>query len=77
LKPSSAEERILKYCEHAAQFDVHTYLDSYARQLNFVQQSGLDLLAVLLLVVAFTLYLTYIIAIKLSRLSGQQKQKAQ
>ncbi|KAI6184687.1 UDP-glucuronosyltransferase [Aphelenchoides bicaudatus] len=76
-KPMNSEERILKYSEHAAQFDVHKYLDSYGRQLNSVEYHGLDLLALLVSVVLLSVYCAYCLVYKIVHISLSSKQKVQ
>lgn len=76
-KPMNSEERILKYSEHAAQLDVHKYLDSYGRQLNSVEYHGLDLLALLVSVVLLSVYCTYCLVYKIVHISLSSKQKVQ
>lgn len=51
-KPLSSDERVLRYAEHAAEFDIAENLDVYGRHLNFFQYYSLD---VILPVLAFTI----------------------
>ncbi|KAH7717113.1 UGT-62 protein [Aphelenchoides avenae] len=51
-KPLSPDERILKYTEMAAEFDVAENLDIYGRRLNFFQYYSLDVILPILIVLA-------------------------
>ncbi|KAI6216550.1 Glucuronosyltransferase [Aphelenchoides fujianensis] len=55
-KPMGPDERILRYAEFAAQHDVHSFLDMYGRQMDWVVYNNVDIFAILLVVFALTLY---------------------
>jgi hypothetical protein len=58
-KPMSAEERVVRYTEFAAQFGPDLHLDMYGRQLNFLQFYCLDIIIPAMLLVFVALYLVY------------------
>ncbi|KAI6226244.1 UDP-glucuronosyltransferase [Aphelenchoides fujianensis] len=58
-KPMSADQKVVKFAEFAAKFDVHEHLDFYGRHLNTIQYHSLDVFAFFLLVSVFLSYSTY------------------
>ena len=56
-KPESAEERIVKYSEFAAQFGNDNNLDMEGRNLNFIQFYCLDIVLPVFLILIFGLFI--------------------
>jgi len=55
-KPMSADERIVKYAEFAAQFGDTGVLQTQGRYMNFIQLYSLDVIAFILLVAAVAIF---------------------
>jgi uncharacterized membrane protein YfhO len=64
-KPMKPDERVLKYAEFAAKFNVAEQLDIPGRTLNIIQFYNLDAIFVIFSVIFLALYIVY----KLVRLS--------
>jgi hypothetical protein len=58
-KPVKSEDLVVKWTEFVAEFGQLPELESYARQLNFVQLMSLDILVPLLLAFLGALFLLY------------------
>ncbi|KAI6238746.1 UDP-glucuronosyltransferase [Aphelenchoides fujianensis] len=58
-KPMSGDQKVVKFAEFAAKFDVHEHLDLYGRHLNTIQYHSLDVFAFFLLLSVFLSYSTY------------------
>lgn len=56
-KPMSADERIVKYAEFAAQFGDTGVLQTQGRYMNFIQIYSLDVIAFILLVAAVAVFI--------------------
>uniref|UniRef100_A0A914XDJ3 glucuronosyltransferase n=1 Tax=Plectus sambesii TaxID=2011161 RepID=A0A914XDJ3_9BILA len=58
-KPVKSEQLVVKWTEFVAEFKQLPELESYARQLNFVQLTSLDIVVPFTLVLAAALFLVY------------------
>lgn len=70
-KPLSPEERVLRYAEFAAEFDVAGNLDMYGRHLGFLAFYSLDVILTLtagtLLAFLLFMFLTYKLVVCICR----------
>lgn len=78
-KPVKSEELVIKWTEFVADFKELPELESYARHLNFVQRTSLDIIVPLLLALAAVLYVLYKIIRMIARLfcSVSSKRKTE
>ncbi|KAI6171606.1 UDP-glucuronosyltransferase [Aphelenchoides bicaudatus] len=60
-KPYNVEEQFVRYSEFAAKNDLHSRLDMSGRKLNLIQFYNLDVLAFVLFVTAFALFVVFIL----------------
>ena len=67
-KPIKSEDLVVKWTEFVAEFRELPELESYARQLNFVQLMSLDILVPLLLALIGALVLLYKLIRKLANM---------
>jgi hypothetical protein len=58
-KPISADERIVKYAEFAAEFDVHEALDIYGRNLSVIEFYNIDVLCSMFSIILAALFVIY------------------
>ncbi|KAI6233340.1 UDP-glucuronosyltransferase [Aphelenchoides fujianensis] len=58
-KPMDANEKVVRYAEFAAKYDVAEHLDLHGRQLNFFQYFSLDVFLFFLALFAGLLFLVY------------------
>lgn len=64
-KPTTAEERIVKYTEFAAKFGPDLNLDMYGRHLGFLEYYCLDIIIPALVVVSLVLFVIFRLVRKL------------
>jgi hypothetical protein len=78
-KPLSPEERVVKYSEHAAQFDVHKYLDLEGRKLDFIRYYNLDIFCLFLLCgfIVLRIFYMFVVCVCKACTKSSLKQKSQ